>query len=58
MALSESYRRELAAAGFVEIRRKLPCRESGLVGREVLDLEYDADLASPHTEIIEGRRSR
>jgi prepilin-type processing-associated H-X9-DG protein len=58
-ALSESYLRELAeAAGFVEIRRMLPCRESGLVGREVLDLEYENDFEHPHTVIIEARKPR
>jgi SAM-dependent methyltransferase len=58
-ALSESYLRELAeAAGFVDIRRMLPCRESGLVGREVLDLEYENDFVNPHTVIIEARKPR
>ncbi|HXV26255.1 MAG TPA: hypothetical protein VED46_18625 [Alphaproteobacteria bacterium] len=52
-APSESYLRELAErAGFTEVRRMLPCRESGLVGREVLDLEY------PHTVLIEARKPR
>jgi predicted SAM-dependent methyltransferase len=58
-ALSESYLRELAeAAGFVEVRRMLPCRESGLVGREVLDLEYENDFVNPHTVIIEACKPR
>jgi prepilin-type processing-associated H-X9-DG protein len=56
-ALSESYLRELAEeAGFVAVKRMLPCRESDLVGREVLDLEYESDFDHPHTVIIEARK--
>jgi predicted SAM-dependent methyltransferase len=56
-ALSESYIRELAeAAGFVDVRRMLPCRQSQLVGLEVLDLEFEDDFETPHTVIIEARK--
>lgn len=56
-ALSESYLQELAAdAGFVDIRRCLPCRESTLVGRDVLDIEYENDFEMPHSVIIEARK--
>lgn len=56
-ALSESYLRELAEdAGFVDIRRCLPCRESALVGREILDIEYESDFDTPHSVVIEARK--
>ena len=56
-ALSESYLRELAAdAGFVDIRRCTPVRESGLVGQEVLSREHESDFEVPHTVIIEARK--
>jgi hypothetical protein len=56
-ALSESYLRELAAqAGFVDIRRCSPVRESSLVGQEVLSREHESDYAVPHTVIIEARK--
>ena len=56
-ALSESYLRELAeAAGFVAVKRTLPCRQSELFGREVLDLEYEDDFETPHSVIIEARK--
>jgi hypothetical protein len=56
-ALSESYLRELAAdAGFVDIQRCSPVRESGLVGQEVLSREHESDFEVPHTVIIEARK--
>jgi len=56
-ALSESYLRELAeAAGFVAVRHMLPCRQSELVEREVLEFEYEDDFETPHTVIIEARK--
>ncbi len=57
MALSESYLRELAhKAGFVDIERRLPCRDSGVVGREILDTEYESDFETPHSVVIEARK--
>jgi hypothetical protein len=56
-ALSESYLRELAAdAGFVDVRRCAPVRESDLVGPEVLSTEHESDPEVPHTVIIEARK--
>lgn len=56
-ALSESFLRELATdAGFVDIRRCMPTKESSLVGPEVLSHEYETDFDCPHTIIIEARK--
>lgn len=56
-ALSESYLRELAAgAGFIDIRRCTPVRETSLVGEEVLSREHESDFEVPHTVIIEARK--
>lgn len=56
-ALSESYLRELASgAGFVDIRRCTPVRETTLVGEEVLSREHESDFDVPHTVIIEARK--
>ena len=53
--MSESYLRELAeAAGFVAVKRMLPCRQSELFDRDVLDLEYENDFETPHSVIIEA----
>lgn len=58
-ALSESYLRELAEdAGFVDIRRCLPCRETTLVGPEILAIEHESDYETPHSIVIEARKPR
>jgi predicted SAM-dependent methyltransferase len=57
--LSESYLTELAHdAGFIEIRRCLPCRETSIVGPEILAIEHESDFDTPHSVIIEGRKPR
>jgi predicted SAM-dependent methyltransferase len=56
-ALDETYLRELAKnAGFVNIQFKLPCKESDLVGQEVLSKEFEDDFVYPHTLILEAQK--
>ncbi len=56
-ALSESYLREIAEdAGFVDIKRCLPMRESSLVGAEIFNIEYESDFETPHSVVIEARK--
>lgn len=56
-ALSESYLHELATdAGFVDVKRCFPGRDSSLVGPEVLSREHESDPEVPHTVIIEARK--
>jgi predicted SAM-dependent methyltransferase len=58
--LTESYLRELAAAaGFVDIERQLPTRETRyprLIDEAVLGKEWENDLHTPHTLVIEARK--
>jgi hypothetical protein len=56
-ALSESYLQELATdAGFIDVKRCLPGRDSRFVGPEVLSGEHESDYEVPHTVIIEARK--
>jgi len=56
-ALTRSYLEELAAdAGFRDLRFRLPVKESGYFGPEVLNLEYEDDYEHPHTILLEARK--
>jgi predicted SAM-dependent methyltransferase len=56
-ALTESYLTELASdAGFVDVRRCSPVRESSVVGQDVLSGEWESDFEVPHTLLIEARK--
>ncbi len=56
-ALTPSFLTELAeGAGFVDVTVRLPIRESELVGREILDSEYEWDFETPHSLVIEARK--
>ena len=59
--LTFSYLEELMTqAGFVNIRRCLPVKESGApdLFRECLAIECESDFEAPHTLIVEGERPR
>lgn len=60
--LTESYIAEIAfAAGFVNVRRCLPTRETGYPDRfdaAVLGKEWENDLNTPHTLIVEAEKPR
>jgi predicted SAM-dependent methyltransferase len=47
----------LTDAGFVHVKECMPIKESILVGQEVLSLEYEFDFETPHTLIVEARKS-
>jgi predicted SAM-dependent methyltransferase len=56
--LSESYLAELlAGAGFVNIQRCAPARESSHNCSEVLAEEWEDDLATPHSIVVEASKS-
>lgn len=58
--LTESYLAELAGtAGFVDIARCLPARETGypaLIDQAVLGREWESDWGTPHTLVVEARK--
>jgi SAM-dependent methyltransferase len=57
-ALTGSYLEEIAgAAGFSEIKRCLPVKETNYDFEEVLPFEYEDDYEYPHTVMIEARKA-
>jgi predicted SAM-dependent methyltransferase len=59
--LSESYLREIAsAAGFINIHRRTPTTETGYpeIFNDTLKVEFDPDLITPHTLIIEAEKPK
>jgi predicted SAM-dependent methyltransferase len=58
--LTESYLAEVAGdAGFVNIRRRMPVRETGyprLIDSPVLSKEFESDFETPHTLVVEAER--
>lgn len=46
----------LAPSGFVEVEECLPCRESSLVGEDVLSQESESDFEVPHTLVVQARK--
>jgi predicted SAM-dependent methyltransferase len=56
-ALTESYLGELCGtAGFRDIQKCLPCRETGFAPPEVLRNEFESDFECPHSILIEARK--
>jgi predicted SAM-dependent methyltransferase len=58
--LTESYLAEIfSAAGFVNVRRRMPTRETGypeLLDKGVLEKEWETDFETPHTLVVEAEK--